>query len=67
LMQSKSNFSERTRAAELMPSSQAILGEFEVVTELIRQIALYLTPVAWTALFIVSLLKFNISYAPYGS
>jgi hypothetical protein len=43
------------------------LGEFEIVVELIKQIALYVTPVAWTALFIVSLLKFNISYAPYGS
>lgn len=31
------------------------------------QTALYVTPVAWTVLFIVSLLKFNISWVPIES
>jgi len=66
-MQSKFNATECTRAFILMRSSQAILGEFGIVIELISQIALYVTPVAWTALFIVSLLKFNISYASHQS
>lgn len=65
LMQSKSYPSKYTRATRLTHFLQTILGRFETGIELTRQIALYVAPVAWTALFIVSLLKFNISYAPH--